>query len=157
MAPTGRSKSNSREHRHRRMWAGCSRASPSVTSRRARRKAGGEWSDSGPRCKIAWSANCACARFAPSRPRKPTCRSSSPTSIGASVNRPPTRLAPELPLVQDGDGTNPAAGAADDLDWEADVREAPPDEFLRDDQVLSVENLAVATYLVGRVRWIGIR
>jgi len=37
-----------------------------------------------------WSANCACAAFAPSRPRRPTWPSSSPTSISASGNRPPT-------------------------------------------------------------------
>jgi len=43
----------------------------SVTSRRARRRPRGGSSGCGIRCRTAWSANCACAAFAPSRPRRP--------------------------------------------------------------------------------------
>src|SRR5437867_2028441 len=90
MTPTGRSRSNWPAPRRRRMWAGSCRTSPSVTSRRARRRPRGGSSGCGIRCRTAWSANCACAAFAPSRPRRPTWPSSSPTSISASGNRPPT-------------------------------------------------------------------
>src|SRR5438445_3081498 len=89
MTATGRSRGSSPARGTPPTWAACSRTWASATSAPIPPRPKAVSSGCGRPCRIAWRANCVCAASRPPRPPRPTCRSSSPTSMRASpIPRP---------------------------------------------------------------------
>ena len=86
----GRSRKSSPVSSPRPSSARCSPSWRSVTSPPIARRPRAGSNACGKPCKISWSRSCACARSPPSPRPRPTCRSSSPTTSGASPSPPVT-------------------------------------------------------------------